>query len=124
MNLVPSDVEVALRESALVALDLLKARDAAWFGGRPTAVSLDEGRLRVWRLVDGKSWQPEPRGERDLGEARVTALSIDGELVDPRTRLVFLPDGFGIPFRVALEVRGLGRAIEGDAAGAVAVLER
>ena len=31
---------------------------------------------------------------------------------------------FGIPFRVALEVRGLPWGVEGDAAGAVALVER
>jgi hypothetical protein len=52
----------------------------------------------------------------------VTALHVEGQALPPDTRLVFLPDGFGVPFRIALEVRGVERAIEGDAAGAVRVV--
>ena len=51
VNLFPSDEEVARRDSGFVALSVEKARDAAWFGGRPTAMSFDEGRVRSWRLV-------------------------------------------------------------------------
>jgi hypothetical protein len=51
----------------------------------------------------------------------VTSVAVDGQPLSTGERLVFLPDGIGIPFRVALEVRGLPWAVEGDAAGAVAV---
>jgi hypothetical protein len=34
-----------------------------------------------------------------------------------------MPDGMGIPFRVALDVRGLAWAIEGDAAGAITLVQ-
>jgi len=36
---------------------------------------------------------------------------------------VFLPDGLGVPFRVALEVRGLRWAVDGDPAGAITLVE-
>jgi hypothetical protein len=55
---------------------------------------------------------------------QVAALAIDGQEVDPREVLVFLPDGVGVPFRVALTVRGIPKAIEGDAAGAVRAIVR
>ncbi len=55
---------------------------------------------------------------------RIEALAIDGRPVDAREVLVFLPDGLGVPFRVALTVRGLPKAIEGDAAGAVRAIAR
>jgi general secretion pathway protein H len=120
VNLFPSDEEVARRETALLALDLEAARDDAWFGGRPTAVSLADGRLQVLRLAADRSWSPVPGRERRLPDAmRVAALAIDGRPVGPRDVIVFLPDGVGVPFRVALTVRGLPRAIEGDAAGAI-----
>src|SRR4029079_11949521 len=48
VNLIPSDVEVAKRESGLLALTIEKTRDAAWFGGRPTALSFEDGRVRQW----------------------------------------------------------------------------
>ncbi len=125
VNLLPSDEEVARRETSLLALDLEGARDDAWFGGRPTAVSLADGRVQVLRLASDRSWSPVPGRERRLPDGvRVLSLAIDGREVDAREFLVFLPDGLGIPFRVALEVRGLPKAVEGDAAGSVRALVR
>jgi type II secretion system protein H len=121
VNLFPSDAEVARRESGLVALALERARDTAWFGGRPTAITFDAGRMREWRLA-GDAWQLDPSRDRALsGEVRITGLFVDGQRLDPRDRLVFFADGLGIPFRVALEVRGLPWAVEGDAAGSIAL---
>ena len=125
VNLFPSDEEVARRETSLLALDIEAARDDAWFGGRPTAVSLAEGRVRVLRLASDRSWAPIPGRERRLPDTlQVASLAIDGRQVDAREILVFLPDGMGVPFRVALTVRGLPKAIEGDAAGAVRAIVR
>lgn len=123
VNLMPSDAEVARREAGYVALAIEHARDSAWFGGRPTAVSFEDGRLRQWRL-GGRTWEPDAAHDRALGEARVAALVVDGEPLAASQRLVFLADGLGTPFRIALEIRGYARTIEGDAAGSVTVLER
>ena len=123
VNLFPSDAEVARREAGYVALAIEKARDGAWFGGRPKAVTFDDGRLREWRLADGRTWEPDVANERSLGEAQVTRLVVDGETLALNQRLGFLSDGFGVPFRVALEIRGIARTIEGDAAGSISVLE-
>lgn len=123
VNLFPGDVEVGRRESGRLALALEHARDSAWFGGRPTAVTFDAGRMRQWRLA-GDRWQDDASRESVLDDAaRVTAVYVEGQPLAAGERLVFLPDGLGMPFRVALEVRGLPWAIEGDAAGAVAVVE-
>jgi general secretion pathway protein H len=120
VNLFPSDVEVARRESALVALDLEAARDDAWFGGLPTAVSLAGGRVRTLRLNSEREWTAMPGRDRALPpDVRLTGLAIDGTPVPLREPLVFLPDGMGVPFRIGLEVKGLARAVEGDAAGRV-----
>lgn len=125
VNLFPSDEEVARRETSLLALDIEAARDDAWYGGRPTAVSLAEGRVRVLRLASDRSWSPVPGRERRLPDTmQVASLAIDGRQVDTREVLVFLPDGLGVAFRVALTVRGLPKAIEGDAAGAVRAIVR
>jgi hypothetical protein len=119
VNLLPSDAQIARRESATMALAIERARDAAWFGGRPMSVTFDDGQLRSWRLA-GDAWRPDPAGDRALeGSVRVLGLYVDGEALKANERLVFLPDGLGVPFRVALEVRGLPWAIEGDAAGSV-----
>jgi general secretion pathway protein H len=124
VNLFPSNAEVARRESGMVALALERARDAAWFGGRPTAITFDEGRLREWRLA-GDAWQPDAAHDRAIAEGVViTALFVEGQPLTMRDRLVFLPDGLGVPFRVAMEVHGLPWAIEGDVAGAITLVER
>lgn len=119
VNLFPSDEQVARREATRVALAVEHARDAAWFGGLPTAVTFDGQRVREWRLA-GSEWRADAARETGLGaEVKLGAVHVDGVPLDPRDRLVFLSDGLGVPFRVALEVRGLRWAIEGDAAGAV-----
>jgi general secretion pathway protein H len=124
VNLFPSDNEVARRESGMVALAIERARDAAWFGGRPTAVTFDEGRLREWRLA-GDAWQHDPaRGRALPDDMRITGLFVDGQRLDGRDRLVFLADGLGVPFRVAMEVRGLQWSVDGDAAGSIVLVER
>jgi type II secretion system protein H len=123
VNLFPSDREVARRESGMVALAVERARDAAWLGGRPTSVTFDEGRVRAWRLM-GDAWKPIGDADRALeGSMRIVGLYVDGQPLKADERLVFLPDGLGVPFRVSLEVRGLRWAIDGDVAGAVTLVE-
>ena len=121
INLFPSDTQIARREASEMALALEGARDRAWFGGRPTAISLNEGRLREWRLAaqtwTGASEQPLP------SDLRVNTIYVDGQPLDPaKDKLLFLPDGFGLPFRIALDIRGQAWGIESDAAGAVTVI--
>jgi len=124
VNLFPSDAEVAKREAGYVAIAIEKARDGAWFGGRPTALTFDEGRVRQWRLAADRTWQADAGNDRALGEARLAGLYVDGEALAANQRLIFLADGFGVAFRVALEIRGLPQTIEGDAAGSVTVAEK
>jgi general secretion pathway protein H len=124
VNLLPSDAEVARRESGMVALAIERARDTAWFGGRPTAITFDEGRIREWKLA-GESWQADPARDRPIADdMRITALFVDGQRLEARDRLMFLADGLGVPFSVAMEVRGLPWAIEGDAAGSITLVRR
>lgn len=124
VNLFPGDLEVGRREAGRLALALERARDAAWFGGRPTAVSFGPAGLRAWRY-DGDRWQPDRDHDERFGEPlTVRGVSVDGQALAPGARLVFLPDGLGVPFRVALEVRALPWGVEGDPAGAVTVVER
>jgi general secretion pathway protein H len=123
VNFFPSDAEVARRESGTVALAIEGARDAAWFGGRPTSVSIDNGTVRAWRYAGGE-WRADPSHDKSIdGSVRVTGLFVDGQPLPSGERLVFMPDGLGIPFRVSLEVRGLSWGIEGDAAGAVRLVQ-
>jgi hypothetical protein len=121
VNLWPSDDEVARRESGLLALSVERARDAAWFGGVPIGVSFDSGRVRQWRLDGNAKWQVDPALDRPLGDVVVRGLYVDGQPLPLNQRLVFYSDGFTTPFRVQLEVRGIDRAVEGDAAGSITV---
>lgn len=124
VNLFPSDAQEARRASGMVALAIEHARDAAWFGGSPTAMSFDEGRMREWKRI-GDTWQPDGARDKPLEDTmRVVGLFVDGQPLTGGERLVFLPDGLGVPFRVALEVRGLAWAVEGDAAGTVTLVEQ
>jgi type II secretion system protein H len=124
VNLFPSDREVARREAGKLALAIEHARDSAWFGGRPTAVSFADGRAKLWRYGNG-AWQPDTARDAPLGPAvRVAAVTSAGQSIAPGERLVFLPDGLDEPFRVALEIRGLAWAVDGDAAGGIRVMER
>lgn len=124
VNFFRSDEQLARREAGVAALAIEHARDAAWLGGRPTSVTFGSGRLRTWRY-SGDGWQADAARDRALAEnARLLALHVDGQALELPARLVFLPDGLGIPFRVVLEVHGLPQVIEGDAAGAVRVVER
>ena len=90
------------------------------FGHLPAGQSkFSDERVREWRLA-GSEWHPDVSRETALPpDMRVDSVHVDGVPLDPRDRLVFLSDGLGVPFRVALEVRGLPWAVEGDAAGAV-----
>lgn len=124
VNLFPGDREVARRAAGKLALAIEHARDAAWFGGRPTAISFADGRARLWRHA-GNAWQPDPSRDRPLdADLRITAVTSEGHAIPTGERLVFLPDGLDEPFRVALEVRGLAWAVDGDAAGSIKVVER
>jgi general secretion pathway protein H len=123
VNLLPSDHEIARRESGNVALAIEGARDAAWFGGRPMSVTFDKGGLHAWRYAGGEGRADGARDRALAAELRITAIHVDGEPLAPGDRLVFMPDGLGVPFRVAVEVRGLPWAIEGDAAGAIRLVQ-
>ena len=124
VNLFPSDREVARREAGKLALAIEHARDSAWFGGRPTAVSFAEGRARLWRYGNG-AWQPDATRDAPLDAAvRVAGVTSAGQTIPSGERLVFMPDGLDEPFRVALEIRGLAWAVDGDAAGGIRVVEK
>jgi len=124
VNLFPTDREVARREAGKLALAVEHARDAAWFGGRPTALSFAEGRARLWRH-SGSAWQPDVAREVALDPMLgIVAVTSGGQPIATGERLIFLPDGLDEPFRIALEIRGLGWAIDGDAAGGIRAVER
>ena len=123
VNLFPDERQVARRESGTLALTIERSRDAAWFGGRPMALAFGDGHLYAWQLR-GTEWQRDAQHEQNLDATmRITGLYVDGQPLKADQKLVFLPDGLGIPFRISLEVRGYPWAIEGDAAGSVTLSE-
>ena len=117
VNLFPSDEQLSRRDAAAVAMVVERARDTAWFGGVPTAVSFEAGRVKPWRLA-GNGWEPQAR-EESLPAVTVLAIQVDGQPLEAGARMVFLSDGLGTPFQLQLESRGRAWAVEGDAAGAV-----
>lgn len=124
INLFPDERQAARRDAADVALAVEHARDAAWFGGLPTALTFSGGRLREWRLAGG-AWRLDEARERALpAHVTVAAVQVDGVPLQPGERLVFLSDGLGVPFRVALDVRGTAWSVDGDPAGAIRLLEQ
>lgn len=124
VNLFPSDRELARREAGKLALAVEHARDSAWFGGRPTAISFGDGRARLWRYGNG-AWQPDAARDAPLDPSvRIAAITSGGQAIGAGERLIFLPDGLDEPFRLALDIRGLGWAVDGDAAGSIRVVER
>jgi type II secretion system protein H len=124
VNLFPSDKELARREAGKLALAIEHARDSAWFAGRPTGVSFADGRARLWRYGNG-AWQPDAARDAALDPSvRIAAVTSGGQALRTGERLIFLPDGLDEPFRVALEIRGLAWAVDGDAAGGITVVER
>jgi type II secretion system protein H len=123
VNLVPSGAQLARRDASALALAIEHSRDAAWFGGLPTAISVVEGRARKWRLA-GTEWQPAPMEQKIDGELSIVAMHVDGLPIPQGERMVFLPDGLGSTFRIAVDARGHPWAIEGDASGAVRLVER
>src|SRR3954465_11763016 len=66
VNLFPDPTQMARREAGNVALAVEHARDAAWFGGRPTAITFTDGRVREWRYT-GAQWQPDASRDQALG---------------------------------------------------------
>ena len=123
VNLFPDEKPAARREATAVALAIEHARDTAWFGGLPTAIRFEDGHVREWKMA-GEGWRADPAHDLALSRAvSITGIVIDGQRVTESPRLLFLSDGLGTPFRVALEVRGLPWAVEGDAAGAIRLVE-
>lgn len=119
VNLIPSDEQEARREAAEVALAVEHARDAAWFGGLPTSVTLGGGKVREWKLA-GDGWTAQGQREtRMANSVKVAAILVDGQPLRPDERLVFLSDGLATPFRIALDVRGRSWMVDGDPAGAI-----
>jgi type II secretion system protein H len=124
INLFPDRRQVARRPAADVAIAIEHARDTAWFGGLPTSVTFEPGRIREWRL-GGDAWRADEKHDLRLTDSvRIAAVTVDGQPLEGAGRLVFLSDGLATPFDVALDVQGLAWTVQGDAAGAVRLLER
>ena len=123
VNLFPDEKQAARQEATNVALAIEHARDTAWFGGLPAAIRFEGGHVREFRMA-GEGWRADPAHDLALSRSvAITGITIDGQPVAEAPRLLFLSDGLGTPFRVALDVRGMPWAVEGDAAGAIKLVE-
>ena len=87
------------------------------------AVTFEEGGVRAWRYSGGE-WRADAARNRNVDAGlRITSIYVDGQPLALGDRLVFMPDGLGTPFRIAVEMRGLPWAVEGDAAGAIRLVQ-
>jgi len=125
VNLFPDDQAQANREAGRVAALLEQARDDAWFGGRPTLATFAEGGLSVARV--NRKREREAIAGRSLAYSpavHVALVSLANAPVQADPALPFVPDGLGIAFLVQVDAGAARRYVEGDAAGAIRVVER
>jgi general secretion pathway protein H len=125
VNLFPDDQTQAKREAQRVAALLEQARDDAWFGGRPTLATFAEGSLSIARV--NRRRELEAIADRTVAfspEVHVLLVSLANAPAQADAALPFVPDGLGVPFRVRVDAGTARRYIEGDAAGAIRVVER
>src|SRR3954470_15601943 len=81
VNLFPDEKQAARREATDVALAIEHARDAAWFGGLPAAITFERDRVQEWRL-GGDEWRADALHALRLpATLRVGEISVDGQPV-------------------------------------------
>jgi general secretion pathway protein H len=125
VNLFPDDQAQAKREAERVAALLEQARDDAWFGGRPTLATFADSNLSIARV--NRRRELEAIADRTVAfspAVHVALISLANAPVKADAALPFVPDGLGVPFLVQVDAGTARRYIEGDAAGAIRVVER
>jgi general secretion pathway protein H len=125
VNLFPDDQTQAKREAERIAALLEQARDDAWFGGRPTVAIFAETGVNIARV--NRKRESEAIADRMVAlpaSVRASLVSLANAPAPADATLPFVPDGLGVPFRVQVDAGAARRYIEGDAAGAIRILER
>jgi general secretion pathway protein H len=125
VNLFPDEQTQVKREAERIASLLEQARDDAWFGGRPTLATFAAGSVSVARV--NRKRELESMADRTVAlpaTTQATLVTLANSPAAADAALPFVPDGLGIPFRVQVETGTARRYIEGDAAGAIRILER
>jgi general secretion pathway protein H len=125
VNLFPDDQTQARREAERIASLLEQARDDAWFGGRPTVATFGERSVSVARV--NRQRELEPIAERTVAfpaTVHATLVTLANAPSRADAGLPFVPDGLGVPFSVQVDAGSARRYVEGDAAGAIRVVER
>ncbi len=125
-QLIPDDRQAARRDVDRVAFALAQARDAAVLGGNAGAVSIDAGRIQHWRRSDaaGERWRLDAAAnDADAAPiaSEVTGLTLAATPAATGERIVFLPEGVGVPFELRMAYRGLAGTVRGDALGNVTI---
>jgi general secretion pathway protein H len=124
VNLFPDDQAQAKREAGRIAALLEQARDDAWFGGRPLLASFASGSVSVARV--NRQRESETLAERTItlpSTVHAVLVTLANAPAAADAVLPFVPDGLGVAFRVQVDAGSARRYIEGDAAGAIRVLE-
>ena len=125
LNLFPDDQTQAKREAERIAALLEQARDDAWFGGRPTLATFAATNVSVARV--NRKRELEAMADRTVAlpaSVQASLVSLTNAPAPADATLPFVPDGLGVPFRVQVDAGTARRYIEGDAAGAIRILER
>ena len=113
-NLQTDDRQAAQREARTLILTLQTLQDRAVLGGRALALSFTDQGTTVWERNERGDWQEAGTRNSPLV---VEALKLGATLADPGARIVFLPEGVGIPFELTVSLRGQSALIIGDALG-------
>ena len=125
LNLFPDDQTQAKREAERIAALLEQARDDAWFGGRPTVATFAESSVSVARVNRKRALESLPDRTVTLpASVQASLVSLANAPAPADATLPFVPDGLGVAFRVQVDAGAARRYIEGDAAGAIRILER
>lgn len=118
-NLQTDDRQAAQREARALVLTLQTLQDRAVLGGRALAFSFTDQGATTWERNARGDWQES--GKQDAGPRNsplaVEALKLGATQADPGARIVFLPEGVGIPFELTVSLRGHAAVISGDALG-------
>ena len=122
-NLQTDDRQAAQREARTLVLSLQALQDRAVLGGRALALGFTDYGGTVWELNERGEWQESRQQEAGARNSPLTidALTLGATPVAPGTRIVFLPEGVGVPFELTASLRGQAVRIGGDALGNIAL---
>lgn len=118
-NLQPDDRQAAQREGHALILTLQTLQDRAVLGGRALALSFTDQGATIWERDERGDWQESRQQDEGARKSVLTveALKLGATPAEAGARIVFLPEGVGMPFELTVSLRGHPVLISGDALG-------